>query len=122
MQSQQRPRVVIVGGGFAGLGAAAGLRGTDVDVTLIDQHNHHVFTPLIYQVATAMLEPSEIAHPIRTFLRGHEHADFRLGRVSEVDRARREVRTEHGTIPYDYLIIAAGSSNNYFKHPEIAES
>jgi NADH dehydrogenase len=122
MESGQRPRVVIVGGGFAGLGAAAGLRGTDVDVTLIDQHNHHVFTPLIYQVATAMLEPSEIAHPIRTFLRRHEHADFRLGRVSGIDRARREVRTEHGTIPYDYLIIAAGSSNNYFKHPEIAES
>ncbi|MDQ6778382.1 MAG: NAD(P)/FAD-dependent oxidoreductase [Actinomycetota bacterium] len=122
MQSQQRPRVVIVGGGFAGLGAAAGLRGTEADITLIDQHNHHVFTPLIYQVATAMLEPSEIAHPIRSVLRRHEHADFRLGRVTEVDRARREVHTEHGTIPYDYLVLAAGSSNNYFKHPEIAES
>ncbi len=122
MESQQRPRVVIVGGGFAGLGAAAGLRDTEADLTLIDQHNHHVFTPLIYQVATAMLEPSEIAHPIRSVLRRHEHADFRLGRVTEVDRERREVRTEHGTIPYDYLILAAGSSNNYFKHPEIAES
>jgi NADH dehydrogenase len=122
MQTQQRPRVVIIGGGFAGLGAAAVLRDADADLTLIDQHNHHVFTPLIYQVATAMLEPSEIAHPIRTVLRGHKHADFRLGRVTEVDRERREVRTEHGTIPYDYLIIAAGSSNNYFKHPEIAES
>jgi NADH dehydrogenase len=122
MESQQRPRVVIVGAGFAGLAAVAGLRDTDADVTLIDQHNHHVFTPLIYQVATAMLEPSEIAHPIRSVLRGHEHTDFRLGHVSAVDRVRREVRTEHGTIPYDYLILAAGSSNNYFKHPEIAES
>jgi NADH dehydrogenase len=122
MPTQQRPRVVIIGGGFAGLGAAAVLRDADADLTLIDQHNHHVFTPLIYQVATAMLEPSEIAHPIRSVLRDHKHADFRLGRVTEVDRERREVRTEHGTMPYDYLIIAAGSSNNYFKHPEIAES
>jgi NADH dehydrogenase len=122
MPSEQRARVVIVGGGFAGLAAAAGLRDTNADITLIDQHNHHVFTPLIYQVATAMLEPSEIAHPIRSVLRRHEHADFRLGRVNEVDRVAREVHTEHGTIPYDYLVLAAGSSNNYFKHPEIAES
>ena len=122
MGESARPRVVVVGGGFAGLAAAAGLRRAEVDLTLVDQHNHHVFTPLIYQVATAMLEPSEIAHPIRTVLRKHEHADFRLGRVEQVDLERRQVVTSHGAIPYDYLIVAAGSANNYFNHPEIAES
>lgn len=116
------PRVVIVGAGFAGLAATAALRGAEVELILLDQHNHHVFTPLIYQVATAMLEPSEIAHPIRSVLRKHRHADFRLGHVDEVDLAAREVRTTHGTLAYDYLILAAGSSNNYFKHPEIASS
>lgn len=118
----QPPRVVVVGGGFGGLGAAAGLRKANVDLTLIDQHNHHTFSPLVYQVATAMLEPSEIAHPIRSILRKHKHADFRLGRVQDVDLAAREVRTANGPIPYDYLILAAGSGNNYFKHPEIADS
>lgn len=113
---------MIVGGGFGGLAAVRELRRAHVDLTLVDQHNHHVFTPLIYQVATAMLEPSEIAHPIRSALRKLEHADFRLGRVTGVDLAGREVHTEHGSLPYDYLILATGSTNNYFKHPEIAEA
>jgi NADH:ubiquinone reductase (H+-translocating) len=113
--------VGIVGGGFAGMGAVGALREADVDLTLIDQHNHHVFTPLIYQVATAMLEPSEIAHPIRSVIRKLPHGDFRLGRVTEVDLEKKEVRTGRHSISYDYLLLAAGSSNNYFKHPEIAQ-
>lgn len=113
--------MVIVGGGFAGISAVEALRQADVELTVIDQHNHHVFTPLIYQVATAMLEPSEIAHPIRSVLRKLRHGDFRLGRVREIDSEKREVRTEQGAIPYDYLLLAAGSANNYFKHPEIAQ-
>jgi NADH:ubiquinone reductase (H+-translocating) len=121
MQPTNRPRVVVVGGGFAGMGAVGALRQTDVDLILIDQHNHHVFTPLIYQVATAMLEPSEIAHPVRSVLRKLEHGDFRLGRVQSIDVEKREVQTDRGSIPYDYLLLAAGSSNNYFKHPEIAQ-
>src|SRR5207302_3838251 len=104
MQSSMRPRVVIVGGGFAGMSAVEALRGAHVELTVIDQHNHHVFTPLIYQVATAMLEPSEIAHPIRSVLRKLEHGDFRLGRVTEVDLDRREVRTGRRVTPYDYLL------------------
>lgn len=116
-----RPRVVIVGGGFAGLGAVDALSQADVTLTVIDQHNHHVFTPLIYQVATAMLEPSEIAHPIRSVLRKLEHGDFRLGRVTEIDVEKREVRTGGRAISYDYLLLAAGSANNYFQHPEIAQ-
>ncbi len=121
MEEASRPRVVIVGGGFAGMGAIGALRRADVKLTLVDQHNHHVFTPLIYQVATAMLEPSEIAHPIRSMLRKLPHGDFRLGRVTEVDLEKREIRTDRHSIPYDYLLLAAGSSNNYFKHPEIAQ-
>lgn len=113
---------MIVGGGFAGFAATHGMRDLDVDITLIDQHNFHVFTPLIYQVATAVVDPSGIAHPIRTTLRGLKHADFRLGRVTEIDVESREVHTAHGAIPYDYLVLAAGSNNNYFKHPEIAEA
>jgi NADH dehydrogenase len=120
-ESSMRPRVVVVGGGFAGLGAIDVLREANVELTVIDQHNHHVFTPLIYQVATAMLEPSEIAHPIRSVLRKHEHGDFRLGRVTEIDAEKREVKTGPHAIPYDYLLLAAGSANNYFKHPEIAQ-
>lgn len=116
-----RPRVVIVGGGFAGISAVDALRKANVELTVIDQHNHHVFTPLIYQVATAMLEPSEIAHPIRSVLRKLEHGDFRLGRVTEIDVEKREVRTGQHAIRYDYLLLAAGSANNYFKHPEIAQ-
>ncbi len=121
MSNGSRPKVVIVGAGFGGLHAVRALRKADVDLILVDQHNHQCFTPLIYQVATAMLEPSEIAHPIRTHLRKHPHADFRLGRVTEVDLEARMVKTDQGSVPYDYLILGTGSTNNYFKHPEIAE-
>lgn len=110
-----------MGAGFGGLHAVHALRSADVQLTLIDQHNHQVFTPLIYQVATAMLEPSEIAHPIRTALRKLKHADFRLGRVTEVDLDNKLVKTDQGQVAYDYLIMGTGSTNNYFKHPEIAE-
>lgn len=116
-----RPRVVIVGGGFAGISAVEALRQANVELTVIDQHNHHVFTPLIYQVATAMLEPSEIAHPIRGVLRKLQHGDFRLGRVTKIDAEKREVWTSTRVIPYDYLLLAAGSANNYFQHAEIAQ-
>jgi NADH dehydrogenase len=122
VSNENRPRVVIVGAGFGGLHAVHALRKADVQLTLIDQHNHQCFTPLIYQVATAMLEPSEIAHPIRTHLRKHPHADFRLGRVTEIDLEAKTVVTDNGTVPYDYLILGTGSTNNYFKHPEIAET
>ncbi|PZS38378.1 MAG: FAD-dependent oxidoreductase [Pseudonocardiales bacterium] len=115
-----RPRVVIVGAGFAGLAAAKALRRVPVEVTLLDQHNHHVFTPFLYQVATALLEPSEVAAPVRSLLRRLGNVTFRLGRVTDVHLLAKQVETDHGPIPYDYLVLAAGSVSNYFHNTDIA--
>lgn len=109
-----RPSVVIVGAGFGGLRVAHGLRGTPVDVTVVDQHNYHTFIPLLYQVATAGLEPEEIAQPIRRILRGASNMKFRLGLVVKIDTVRRCVVTDEGDIRYDYLVLAAGSVTNFF--------
>src|SRR5439155_24264428 len=111
-----RPSVVIVGAGFAGLRLARGLSRAPVDVTILDRHNYHTFVPLLYQVATAGLEPEEIAQPIRHILRGVPNARFRLNTVIGVDLGRRAVITDAGEVRYDYLVLAAGSSTNYFGH------
>jgi len=111
---------VIVGAGFAGLAAARALRRTAAEVTLVDRHNHHVFTPFLYQVATALLEPSEVALPVRSLIRRFRNVTFRLGRVTDVDLAGRRVETDHGPIPYDFLVLAAGSATSYFHNASIA--
>jgi NADH dehydrogenase len=114
-----RPHVVILGGGFAGLEAAKALGGVPVDVTLVDRTNHHLFQPLLYQVATAALSPSEIASPIRAALRRLENVDVHLGDVSRVDPRGRTVHLADGEeIAYDYLIVATGARHAYFGHPE----
>jgi len=113
-----RPRVVIIGGGFGGLSAAQGLRRAPVDVWLIDRRNHHVFQPLLYQVATAGLSPGDIASPIRWILRRHRNLHVWLGEVAAIDPARRLVRLVDGEVPYDYLIVAAGATHAYFGHDE----
>jgi NADH dehydrogenase len=112
--SSGRPRVVIVGAGFGGLAAARSLRHAAVDVLLVDKHNYHLFQPLLYQVASALLDPSEIAYPVRAALRRSSNADFRLARVDAVEVEARTVHTGAGDISYDYLIVAAGSVNNFF--------
>src|SRR5450755_1308902 len=112
------PRVVIVGAGFAGLAAAKALRRAPVQVTLFDQHNHHVFTPFLYQVATALLEPSEVAQPVRSLLRRRRNVSVRLGQVTGVHLLARQVDTDHGPIPYDYLVLAAGSVSDYFHNTD----
>ena len=90
---RSRPRVVVLGAGFGGLAAARALRDVPVDVVLVDQHNYHLFQPLLYQVATALLDPSEIAYPVRAAVRRHRNVSFRLARVTGIDlEARREVR------------------------------
>lgn len=115
------PRVVIVGGGFGGLSAARALGGAPVEVTLVDRRNHHVFQPLLYQVATALLSPGDIAAPIRWILRKHRNIRVLMAEVARVDvEARALVLTDGGTIPYDYAIIAPGASHAYFGHDEWA--
>ena len=112
------PRVVIVGGGFGGLYAARALATAPVALTVVDRTNHHVFQPLLYQVATASLSPSQIAYPIRGVLRRQENARVVLGEVTGVDLARRVVTLADGELPYDHLILATGARHSYFGHPE----
>ena len=115
------PRVVIVGCGFAGLWAAQGLRKAAVDVTVIDRTNHHLFTPLLYQVATAGLSAPSVAGPIRHILADQRNTTVLYGEVRAVDVARRRVRLENGDeLGYDYLILAPGSTHSYFGHDEWA--
>ena len=113
------PRVVIIGGGFAGIEAAKALGRAPVSVTLVDATNHHVFQPLLYQVASAALAPSDVAVPIRWLLRRQRNTTVLLGTVVDIDEDRRAVRLEdRSALPYDYLIVAAGSRHSYFGHDE----
>ena len=113
-----RPHIVIVGAGFGGLSAAAGLAGADADVTVIDRRNYHLFQPLLYQVATAGLSPAQIAQPIRSILRKAPNVRVILGRVIDVDRHRRIVKLEDREVGYDVLVLATGSRHAYFGHDE----
>ena len=113
------PRVLIIGAGFGGLYAARVFRDTLTEVTVIDRSNHHTFQPLLYQVATAVLAPSDIAAPIRWLLRKQRNTEVLMGDVERVDPARRVAILGNGTeLPYDYLILAAGARHSYFAHPE----
>jgi NADH dehydrogenase len=110
--------VVIIGGGFGGLAAARSLARVPVDVTLVDRTNHHLFQPLLYQVATAGLSPAEIAYPIRRILRRQRNARVLLGEAVAIEAAARRVRLADGDIAYDHLIVAAGAGHSYFGRDE----
>src|SRR5690554_1226512 len=113
--AQDRPRVVIVGAGFGGLPLARALRRDPVEVVLIDRQNYHTFQPLLYQVATAGLEPEEIAHAVRGIFQGRRNFRFVMGTVVGVDWDAQAVLLEDGDrIDFDYLVLAAGATTNYF--------
>jgi NADH dehydrogenase len=115
-----KPRIVIVGAGFAGLAVAQGLRRERVDITLIDRQNHHLFQPLLYQVATAGLSPAEIAWPVRHLMRRQANARVLMGEVTAIDTARKVVTLDRGPIAYDFLVLATGATHGYFGRDEWA--
>lgn len=116
--SVEKPKIVIVGGGFAGIAAAKALRKANSEITLIDRTNHHVFQPLLYQVASAALSPADIAVPIRNILRGQKNTTVLMDTVTDVDLNKQEVVTESRRLPYDHLIIATGAKHSYFGHDD----
>ncbi len=115
-----RPHIVIVGAGFGGIKAAQRLAKEDVDITLIDRNNFHLFQPLLYQVSTSMLSIEEIAYPTRAFFRKNKNIDFMLAHVQKLDLVNKEVITPYKKVKYDYLILSAGSVTNYFGMEQFA--
>jgi NADH dehydrogenase len=121
LQQPTRPRVIIIGGGFAGLHAANGLAHLPVDVTVVDRRNHHTFQPLLYQVALAVLSPADIAQPIRTMLRNHPSTDVLMDEVTAIDVSARTIALGSGArLAYDYLVLATGATHSYFGRDEWA--
>ncbi|MEC9359479.1 MAG: NAD(P)/FAD-dependent oxidoreductase [Pseudomonadota bacterium] len=123
MNETNRPHVVIVGAGFGGLSTARALAKAPVDITIVDRRNFHLFQPLLYQVATAELNPSDVAWPIRGVLRDQKNACVLLGDVQDVDRDQQQVQLKDGrSLRYDWLVLATGATHNYFGHDEWAPS
>ena len=125
-QRSKRARVVIVGGGFGGLAAAKALKNAPVEVILIDRTNHHLFQPLLYQVATSVLSPSQISSPIRGILRKQKNTTVIMGEVTGADKAQHcvfanDADRERVSVPYDYLILATGVRHSYFGHDEFEQ-
>lgn len=120
MTYASKPRIIIVGAGFGGLAVAAGLSRADVDLTVIDRQNHHLFQPLLYQVATAGLSPADIAWPVRSLLRRQSNARVLMGEVTAVDPARKVVLLGGAPIAYDWLVLATGATHGYFGRDEWA--
>lgn len=118
----KRPHVVILGAGFGGIKAAKLFENKDVDVTVVDQNNYHLFQPLLYQVSTSILSEDEISYPIRAFFQKYQNIDFFMAKATGFDPENKLVKTDHGDISYDYLIIAAGATTNYFGMKSVEEN
>jgi NADH dehydrogenase len=119
--NRDNPHIIVLGGGFGGLNLAKSLRGTKARITLVDRQNHHLFQPLLYQVATATLSAVEIAKPLRSILSEYENISVELGEVQAIDLKTRSVILPDRTLTYDYCVIALGGVTSYFGHPEWAE-
>ena len=117
-QMKTEPHVVIVGAGFGGLNAALALGRAKLRVTIVDQHNYHLFQPLLYQVATAGLSPGDIAYPIRSAVRNQKNTNVILGRAVAIDSKARTLHLEDCALQFDYLILATGAQHSYFGHPD----
>ena len=118
----RRPRVAVVGGGFAGINAAEELGKLAVDVTIIDRRNHHTFQPLLYQVALAVLSPAQIAQPIRTIVNKNKNTEVLMDEVQGIDTGARKLSLASGaSIEYDYLILGTGATHSYFGHEDWAQ-
>ena len=119
--TKKRPHIVIVGAGFGGIKAATLLAKEDVDITIVDRQNFHLFQPLLYQLSTSVLSTDEIAHPIRAFFRKSPNVDLFMAKAEGVDPNRKVLLTNHGEVSYDYLILAAGATTNYFGMKNVEE-
>ena len=117
----QLPRIVIIGGGFAGISLIKQLHKEKVQIVLFDRHNYHTFQPLLYQVSTAGLEPDSIAYPLRKFFRKNHNFHFRLGEVEKIETSESRITTSIGQLTYDYLVIATGTRTNFFGNKNIQE-
>lgn len=116
-----KPRIVVIGGGFAGISFLKNLRKSEVQVVLFDRHNYHTFQPLLYQVSTAGLEPDSIAYPLRKLFRRNRDFHFRMAEVESIDANQNEVHTSIGRLSFDYLVIATGTKTNFFGNKNIEE-
>lgn len=121
LQTNERPQIVIVGAGFGGLWAARVFKKAAVDVLLIDRNNYHTFLPLLYQVAAAELDPSQIGYPVRSIFREYDNVDFLMAEVKRIDPDNKLVHTAERAVPYDYLILATGSISTFFGIPGAAQ-
>jgi NADH dehydrogenase len=117
----QLPRIVVIGGGFAGISLIKQLRNAKVQIVLFDRHNYHTFQPLLYQVSTAGLEPDSIAYPLRKIFRKHKHFHFRLAEVNFINTKNKTVETSIGNLTFDYLVIATGTRTNFFGNKNLEE-
>ena len=116
------PRVVIVGGGFAGINLAKTIANKNLQVVLIDKHNYHTFQPLLYQVSSSGLEPDSIAYPLRKIIKKHKTSFFRLAEVNEIQPEQKNIKTSIGDLTYDYLVLATGTKTNFFGNTDIEKN
>ena len=119
--AEKKPRIVIVGAGFGGIKAAKMLAKENVEITIVDRQNFHLFQPLLYQLSTSVLATDEIAYPVRAAFRNHKNVELFMAKAEGFVPERRVLLTNHGEIPYDYLVLAAGATTNFFGMENVAK-